>query len=80
MNPAQYVPLLEGNNRPPQINPVLQIFVPMFMQTLHDLIAAEVLSDDIVDMAWEIATGAFAKLGLEYVSPLGCQPINAPEA
>jgi hypothetical protein len=72
------IPMIDGNHRP-QFNPALQIFVPLFMQAVHDFsTVADPLPGDVVEQAWATAVHAFARLGLQYEPPLGCKPIEQP--
>lgn len=68
-----------GNSQPhqPQINPVLHMLWPVFVQSIHDLLVQDNDANrptrahqDTVDGAWEIANRAIEKMGFKYVFPM----------
>ena len=79
-----------GNNQPQQgmgINPVLQLLWPVFVQSIHDLLAAEpqnrpavaLTPQEIVDTAWEVANRALERMGFMFVFPMGVRVITPAE-
>lgn len=83
-----------GNNQPrphaqPQVqfNPVMHLFVPMFSQTIQTILAAPPQNrpgnvntpNQIVEVAYEVTSHAFKKLGFEFVAPMGANIIGQPK-
>ena len=73
-----------GDNNQPQpvqlqFHPVLTLFVPMFLQILHDTVS-DPTSVEPVAAAWEMANDAYGRLGFRFVAPMSCEVIQKEEA